>query len=458
MEISMLKIQWIETDQLKPNPHNVRTHPKHQIDDLAKSIQTFGFVVPIVANHKKEILLGTARWLAAGKLGMKTVPVIVLDDLSAALQRGLALADNKIAEKAGWDRKALAMELAELRVLLDEEEIEIEVTGFATAEIDLIAIDMEEDSRDPADARPEHLKPEPVSKLGDIWILGEHKLGCGDAGDREGLRVFMEGQRADMAFLDWPYNRKPNDIGNKGRIKHDGFAMGSGELSEREFREKLHEWMAAAASVSRDGAVHFGCTDWRVVCDVILVSRNVYGAMINLVVWSKSNSGMGDFYRSNHELIGVFRVGESPHRNTVLLGKFGRSRSNLWAYGGANGFGALRSTGLQVHPTPKPVNMVADAILDCTRRGDNVLDTFVGSGTTLLAAERVGRRAFCLDIEPRYVDATIRRWQAFTRKDAVDAVTGRTFNELERTGRVISLPRRRRLSETVRPTRLRLRG
>lgn len=460
----MSKIQWIDTDQLKPNPYKVRTHPKDQIDEVAESIKTFGFVVPIVADQKKVIILGTARYLAAVKRRLQRVPVLILEDISDAKARALAIADNKIAEKAGWDRKALATELTELRELLIEEDIEIEVTGFSAAEIDQIVIDMEEDSRDPADEVPlELLKNEPVSQFGDVWLLGAHKLGCSDAGDLDWLRGFMNGERADMAFEDIPYNRKPNDIGNKGRIQHGQFAMASGELSDGQYREKVHTWLSTASAVSRDDAVHYVCMDWRICPEVIQTARNVYGAMLNLVVWAKANAGMGSFYRSQHELIGVFRVGQSPHRNNVQLGKFGRSRSNLWSYAGVNGFRAGRMDELQAHPTPKPVGLVADAIRDCTRRDDVVLDTFVGSGTTLLAAERVGRRAFCLDIEPHYVDATIRRWQAFTRRDAVHADSGRTFNELAERGRVAIVSQlhkrpRLRLAVSSRPARVRLRG
>jgi DNA modification methylase len=223
-----------------------------------------------------------------------------------------------------------------------------------------------------------------------------------------------------MAFLDPPYNVRVKSVVGRGRIKHAEFAMASGEMSPGEFTAFLEETLGNTARVSRDGAVHFVCMDWRHVGELIEVGREIYGEMLNLVVWEKTNAGQGSFYRSKHELIGVFRVGEAKHLNNIELGRHGRSRSNVWHYAGVNTFRA----------TVKPVAMVADALKDCTRRGDIVLDTFAGAGTMILAAERVGRRAYSLELEPKYVDVAIRRWQAFTRRDAVHADTGQTFEDV----------------------------
>jgi hypothetical protein len=232
-----------------------------------------------------------------------------------------------------------------------------------------------------------------------------------------------------MAFLDPPYNVKVRSVVGRGRTKHREFAMASGEMVAEEYVEFLSETLGNAATHSRAGALHYVCTDWRHQRELIDAGRRTYGAQVNLVVWVKSNAGQGSFYRSQHELIGVFRVGEESHLNNIELGRHGRSRSNVWRYAGVNSFRAGRMDELRAHPTAKPVALVADAIKDCTERREIVLDTFCGSGTTLMAAERVGRRAYCLEIDPCYVDVTIRRWQAFSRRDAIHTQTGSTFDE-----------------------------
>src|SRR5262245_23771577 len=236
-----------------------------------------------------------------------------------------------------------------------------------------------------------------------------------------------------MAFLDPPYNVRVRDIVGRGHVKHTEFVMASGELSRSDFVGFLKTTLAEAAAVSRDGAVHYVCMDWRHIGELIEAGGMVYGDMLNLAVWVKSNAGQGSFYRSQHELIGIFRVGKEAHLNNIELGRHGRSRSNVWHYAGINTFRAGRLDELRSHPTVKPVALVADAMRDCSRRGDIVLDLFGGSGTTLLAAERVGRRACMLEIEPRFVDVAIKRWQAFSVKDASCAETGLSFDEIAST-------------------------
>jgi DNA modification methylase len=253
---------------------------------------------------------------------------------------------------------------------------------------------------------------------------------CGDARNAGDLARLLGEARAAMAFLDPPYNVRVRDIVGRGQIKHREFAMASGELSRTSFVEFLTQSLAAVAAMSRDGAVHFVCMDWRHLGELLEAGAAVYDEMMNLVVWAKTNAGQGSFYRSAHELVGVFRVGKGAYLNNVQLGRHGRSRSNVWHHAGVNTFRAGRLDELKCHPTVKPVALVADAIKDCTRRGDIVLDTFCGSGTTIFAAERVGRRAYTLEIEPRFVDVAIKRWQAFSRRDAIHAETGLTFDEV----------------------------
>ena len=428
----MHKIEWVSPDELKPNPRNARTHSKKQIRQIADSIVAYGFTVPLLIDENAMIIAGHGRLTAAKLLGLSKVPVIVLKGLSEAKKRALLLADNKIAENAGWDRERLAIELPELAELLIDEELDISITGFEPVEIDQIVSDFEEDSADPADAIDGAWgSHQVVSRPKDLWQLGNHRLLCGDARNGDHLDRLMCRERAAMAFLDPPYNVRIRGVVGRGRVKHSEFAMASGEMSPSEFTAFLEETLGTAARVSRDGAVHFVCMDWRHIRELIDAGRTVYGDMLNLVVWEKTNAGQGSFYRSAHELVGVFRVGEAKHLNNVELGRHGRSRSNVWHYAGVNTFRAGRMDELAVHPTVKPVAMVADALKDCTRRGDIVLDTFAGAGTTILAAERVGRRAYSLELEPKYVDVAIRRWQSFTRRDAICSVTGKTFDELE---------------------------
>jgi DNA modification methylase len=415
---------------LKANPRNARTHSKKQICQIADSIVAYGFTVPVLIDETSMLLAGHGRLEAAKLLGLKKIPAIRLHGLSEAQKRALLLADNKIADNAGWDRERLAIELPELAELLIEENLDISITGFEAAEIDQLVIDFEEDKADPADdIQTDWLSVAPVTRHGDVWQLGPHRLLCGDARDAANLDRLLGGQQVAMAFLDPPYNVKIGSVVGRGRTKHDEFAMASGEMSRPDFVGFLIETLSNAATHSRAGALHYVCMDWRHLGELIEAGDQTYSAMLNLAVWVKSNAGQGSFYRSQHELIGVFRVGEAPYLNNVELGRHGRSRSNVWRYAGVNCFRAGRMDELSAHPTAKPVALVADAMKDCTRRRDIVLDTFCGSGTTLMAAERVGRRAYGLELEPRYVDVTIRRWQAFTRRDAVHMETGQTFDE-----------------------------
>jgi DNA modification methylase len=424
-------LEWIAVDALTPNARNARTHSKKQIRQIADSITAFGFLIPLLIDDGGVVIAGHGRYAAAKLLGFEQVPVIEVKGLSEAQRRALALADNKIAENAGWDRELLAAELPELAEILVVDGLDISITGFAPVEIDQLTTDFEDDASDPADAvDPAWVTNAAVSKPGDLWELGNHRLLCGDARDPDAIDRLMGGNRAAMAFLDPPYNVRVRDIVGRGQVKHQEFAMASGEFSRSQFVEFLTKSLAAVASISRTGAVHYVCMDWRHMAELLEAAQATYREMLNLAVWVKSNAGQGSFYRSQHELIGIFRVGDAPHLNNVELGRHGRSRSNVWHYAGVNTFRAGRLEDLQSHPTVKPVTLVSDAMKDCTRRGDVVIDTFSGSGTTILAAERVGRRAFVLEIEPRFVDAAIRRWQSFTRKDAIHLGSGRCFDVL----------------------------
>ncbi len=396
---------------LIPSAQNARTHPKRQIEQIKGSIMAFGFTNPILADPAGNVIAGHGRLLAAKAMGLTQVPVIELGGLTETQIRALRLADNKIALNAGWDLEILQSELAELTSI--DIGLDPVLTGFTTGEIDVILKGPDDPDDDVIPAVP----VTPRTKVGDIWICGEHRIGCGDSRDVEFLaRVVGPGAKVDAAFLDPPYNVRISGHANaKGR--HREFAMASGEMSETEFRKFLTDTLGAAAAVSRSGAVHFVCMDWRHMEDVSVVGRDVYDSFLNLCMWNKSNAGMGSLYRSKHELIFVYRVGSETHLNMVELGRHGRNRTNVWDYASVNSFRGSRREDLALHPTVKPTGLVADAVKDVTRHNDLVLDSFLGSGTTLIAAERSGRRFRGLDLDPAYVDVALERWTALTGRE-----------------------------------------
>jgi DNA modification methylase len=423
-------VQLLRTASLTPSPRNARTHSKKQVRQIANSIQRFGWTTPVLADENRIIVAGHGRYLAALERGLDKIPVIIVSHLTEAEKRALALADNKIADNAGFDRKILAAELGELAVLLPEINLDISITGFDPAEIDALAVDFTDPEQDPADEIPASDSSKAISKTGDLWVLGEHRLLCGDACSDSDFRQLMGRELAAMLFGDPPYNVRIGATVGRGKIKHREFSSASGEMSPAQFIDFLTKWMKLAARFSEDGSIHYVCIDWRHLTEMLAAGNEVFSALKNVVVWNKTNAGQGSFYRSQHELILVFKNGDGPHQNNVELGKHGRNRSNVWTYPGVNTFRANRMNELSLHPTVKPVALVADAMRDCSRRGDIILDPFMGSGTTILAAERVGRRAYGLEIDPLYIDVAVRRWQSLTKRDAVFEATGQTFDEV----------------------------
>ena len=397
---------------LVPDLRNARTHPKRQVDQIVASIRAFGFTNPLLADPEGRLIAGHGRLLAAKQIGLAEVPVIELAGLSEAQKKALRLADNKIALNAGWDIEILKLELADLS--LPEFEMDLALTGFSSGEIDVVL----GETADPDDEVIPEVPSDPKTRIGDIWQLGEHRIGCGDGRDIEFLRAVVgDGETIDAAFLDPPYNVKINGHANAAG-RHREFAMASGEMTTAAFRTFLTETLSACERVSRNGAVHFVCMDWRHLDDVSAVGSEVYNTLLNICVWNKSNAGMGSLYRSKHEMVFVYRVGDAPHTNAVELGKHGRNRTNVWDYASVNSLRGSRRQDLDMHPTVKPVAMVADAICDVTKQGERVLDIFLGSGTSLIAAERVGRKFRGLDIDPAYVDVAIARWEQLTGKTA----------------------------------------
>lgn len=426
--------------KLKPNKRNARTHPKRQIQELAELIRRYGWTYPILVDEDGYIIAGHARYEAALHLRLARVPTIVMKGLSEAETRAFALADNKVPTKAGWDRATLAAELGELAVLLPDCGLSLELTGFEPFEIDELMGNLIDAEQDPIDELPE-TSGMGVTKRGDLWQMGPHRLLCGDARNPADVRTVMDRDLAAMVITDPPFNVRIGSVQGRGQIKHRNFSQAAGEMTSAEFTNFLRSCLSCAAQCSSPGSIHFIFIDWRHIGELLTAGKAVYSEWKNLIVWNKTNAGQGSFYRSQHELIFVFKNGDAPHANNFELGQHGRTRSNVWTYAGVNTFRAGRLDDLRTHPTVKPVALVMDALRDCSRRGDIVLDLFMGSGTTILAAERIGRRACGLEIDPLYVDAAIRRWQAYTRRDAILADTGQTFDEV-RTARRSDEPRR----------------
>jgi DNA modification methylase len=418
---------------LRPHPGNARTHSKKQIRQIANSIQRFGFTNPVLIGEEGEIIAGHGRVEAAKLLGLDCVPTVRLAHLNAAQRRAYVLTDNKLALNAGWDRQLLAIELQGLI----EIDFDVELTGFSLAEVDLVLEEAREGSPNgPTEAEDEVPFPiddpkSAVTRAGDVWCLGRHRLICGDARDQAVFARLMGDERADLLFTDPPYNL-PIDghVTGLGRIRHREFAMGVGEMSVEAFTSFLQQTLGHAAAVARDGAIAFVCMDWRHMGELLKAGQAVFSELKNLCVWNKTNGGMGTFYRSKHELVFVFKVGTAAHTNTFGLGDGGRYRTNVWDYAGVNTLRAGRSEDLAMHPTVKPVALVAEAIKDCSKRGEVVLDPFGGSGTTLIAAEKTGRLARLIEFDPTYCDTILRRFERVTGKQATQAVSGTSFEEI----------------------------
>lgn len=422
-----LDITYQDPARLKPRARNARTHSPAQVRQIADSIAAFGFANPVLVDGAGEIIAGHGRVAAALLLGLERVPTITLGDLSPAQIRAYVIADNKLAENAGWDSELLGLELREMSVDLD---FDLSLTGFEAPEIDLLIGGFDESER--AEEPIPLPAPGPaVTRPGDIWEMGLHRLICGDALESDVYDRLLGDTRAQMVFTDPPYN-VPIDghVSGLGKVAHREFAMASGEMTSDGFTTFLNRCFTNLVEHSLDGSIHFVCMDWRHMGEVLAAGLEPYAELKNVCVWAKTNGGMGSLYRSQHELVFVFKAGTASHINNVELGKHGRNRSNLWTYAGANGFGADRDDALAMHPTVKPVDLVEDAILDCSKRGGVVLDAFAGSGTTLVAAHRAGRRGYGIEIDPAYCDVTVARMAASCGLIAVLAETNQTFEEV----------------------------
>jgi DNA modification methylase len=423
-----LHIEHLPISQLKRNARNPRRHPDKQIRMLARNIDTFGFLLSCLVDEKNRLLSGNARVLAAERLGITEIPVVRIQHLTEGEKRAFIIADNKLAELADWDAEILRGELqffANLNIDFDFSAI-----GFETAEVDIIL----DTNGGEEDVLPHIVtgKP-PITRPGDFWTAGPHRILCANAQIAASYETLLGDERAGLVVTDPPYNVPiAGHVSGNGAVQHREFAMATGEMTSAQFQLFLGNVFVTLARFSVDGSLHYVFMDWRHAAEILAAGNAIYNELKNICVWCKTNAGMGSLYRSQHEFIFVFKNGTAGHINNVNLGVHGRNRSNVWDYAGINSFGKHRDELLSIHPTVKPVALIADVIKDASARGDLVLDPFAGSGSTVIAAEKTKRRAAVIEIDPLYVDAVIRRWQTFTGNAAVLASTGERFSDRER--------------------------
>lgn len=425
-----LLITYVSVSDIKPYKNNPKIHKAKQVTQIGSSIKEFSFTNPILLDENNEILAGHGRYLAAKELKLDTVPCVVLDHLSNQQKRAYRIADNKLTELGKWDENLLGLKFEDLSKL--DLSFDLNITGFETTEIDLL-IDKQSKQNQKEDKIPEIIQ-NPVSKLGDIWILDKHRIICGDSLKPETYqKLFKDSKKAQMIFTDPPYNVAiTGHVCGVGKIKHREFAMASGEMTTPEFTSFLTSVLQNLKTFSKDGSLHYICMDWRHMKELLDSGLSIYDELKNLCIWNKDNGGMGSLYRSKHELVFIFKNGIASHLNNVELGKNGRYRTNVWDYAGVNSFGGNQED-LKLHPTVKPVAMIADAILDVTKRNDIILDSFLGSGSSVIAAEKTGRICYGIELDPIYIDTIIKRWQEYSGKEAIHQESGKTFDELIKT-------------------------
>ena len=426
-------IEHIAIDLLIPYVGNARKHDQKQISKLVGAMRSFGVQVPLLVDEKNEIIAGHGRYLAAKQLGLTKVPIIRIIHLTPDQVKAFRIADNRLSELSSWDDDALAIELKHLVVSLDTQVIEL--TGFEVGEIDARLEVLEAEPRqDPADNIIEPTNGPAVSKLGDIWVMGNHRLLCGSSLDEASYAALLQGTKVRAVWSDPPYNQRvQGHVSGLGKAQHREFGMASGEMSYADFTAFLTRYLELTKAHSMPGSLHYSCMDAMHGHEILTAARQAGLRLKTTCTWAKTNAGMGSLYRQQTEFVHVFKNGEDsvPHVNNIQLGRYGRYRTTLWTYAGVNTFRRGREDDLLDHPTVKPWALVADAIKDCTGHGETVLDAFCGSGTTIIAAEKVGRKAFGIELDPLYVDVAIRRWEKVTKKHAVNAATGRTFAESE---------------------------
>lgn len=419
--------EWLSLpiDSVVPYGRQLRRHDRRKINKLKKLIGYYGQVVPVIIDANNIIIDGHATWQAMRELGSGDIAAVTVAGRSDSEIKALRLALNRVTAEAAWNNAELRAEFEDLISL----SFDLDLTAFDTAEIDhVLDFDLPQANVVEDEEQVPAVQAQAVSVLGDIWNCGDHRLGCGNAHDGDFVARVRSSVMADACFIDPPYNVPiAGFVSGKGRNQHREFVQGVGEMSPDEFTAFLAAALKVLQAASSPRALIFACMDWRHIHELTSAGRQCALELYNMCVWAKTNAGMGSLYRNQHELICVFKAGAETPTNNVELGRHGRNRSNLWTYRGFNSFGSDRDELLAAHPTVKPIAMIADALRDVTKRGGTVLDTFMGSGSTLIAAEETGRRCFGTELDPLYVDVAVRRWQLHTRRDAVHAATGELF-------------------------------
>lgn len=424
-----LTIQNMAVSDIRPYQNNSKQHSEKQVQQIAQSIQQFGFNNPLLIDADGEIIAGHGRYLAAKLLKLESVPVIRLEHLSNSQKRAFRIADNKISENGGgWDLELLKVELKDLELNAD---FDIQITGFDTIDVDVMLSEKPQKAKttDKENAVPYISDDEVITVTGDLWLIGDHRLLCGSSLDEKNYEILMDGNLADIVSQDPPYNLSSKSIGSSGKTKHADFQMAAGEMTPTEFTKFLTDNFALCSKYAKKTALSYQWMDWRHCREILDAGEKSFGALVNLCVWKKPTGGMGKLYRSQHELCFVFSNGDKHYIDNVELGKHGRYRTNCWEYGAVGGFGAHKND-LKLHPTVKPYEMIKDILLDASPRNGIVLDTFMGSGTSLIAAQKAKRVCYGMELEPKYVDTALRRMLDLFGIDAIHAKSGLTYSTL----------------------------
>lgn len=421
------RIEQVPISDLRSNQQQARKHSAAKLDRLARNIKAFGFALPVLIDENGYVIVGYARVTAANEIGMTCVPAVRISHLNDAEKKAYHIADNQLTLDAEWDLKALQA----LSLDISDAGLDIALTGFSQDDLDKLLGGLEIPPLDADDQPPVPSEDNVVSRPGDLWLLGKHRVLCADSTQGASYARLLGDDKARMVISDLPYNlRIQGTVSGLGKHQHAEFRMASGEMSEAEFTAFLGKVFALLVDHTTDGSLHYHFMDWRHLHEISMAGRANYTELKNLCVWNKNNAGMGSLYRSKHELIFVYKSGKAAHVNNIELGKHGRYRTNVFDYPGANAFGPDRDEHLAAHPTVKPVQLITDLLLDCSNSGDLILDPFLGSGTTILAAQQAGRVAAGLEIEPRYVDVAIGRYEALTGTKAIHSGTGLSFTEM----------------------------
>ena len=406
---------------LRLKEDDIRKFSKQEISITTKVVDRFGIPSPIIVDNKNEIVLGANLYLAAQNLNAKTVPTVQSKDLSEKEIKMYSVAMNKILTMGEIDLESIKIDIKDW--IFDENfTITPEELGLGTIEVDSILFELSGFSASDAEEQNETKAEEAVLsdipkivKPGDLIQLGQHRLFCGDSMKAESYTKLLGEEKADIIITDPPYNVKIQGHVTKKK-NHPEFAQASGEMKPEDFINFLNTVTKNLKNFSKSGSIHYLFMDWKHLFELQIATKDVYEKLLNICVWDKGKGGMGSFYRSQHEFCLVYQNGTGSHKNNIQLGKNGRNRSNIWQYPGMNSGTSQAKTLSNLHPTVKPVSMLVDILLDASDFGDIVLDTFGGSGSTLIAAQECGRKARLIEISPDYCDVIIHRWEKMTGK------------------------------------------